>query len=153
MTIPERGMALPLAMFALVVMSTAIGAAFVVALLEQRLGRNVLYTVQAASAAEAGVAAVLGSWDDTGVIALAPGATTALPVGSLPGPAAYSPAVTRLNGELFLVRSEGTRLDANGGVLARREVAVVVRLADSAATPPGVRLLSDRPWVTIPMAP
>jgi hypothetical protein len=149
----ERGMALPLSMFVLVVMSTAVGAAFVVALLEQRLGRNMLYAVQAAAAADAGVAAALAGWDATGAIALAPGATAALPGGTLPGPAAYALAFTRLNAELFLIRSEGTRLDAAGGVLARREVRAILKLADSAGALTPVRLLDGRAWGTLPLSP
>ncbi len=72
-------------------------------------GRNTLYAVQAAGAAEAGAAAVVGEWDGLGLGLLAPGDSAVLPTVPLPGRAAYSPTVIRLNGELFLVRVAGVR--------------------------------------------
>jgi hypothetical protein len=143
----ERGMALPLALFALVVISALVVGGFAAAHLEQRLGRNVLYAVQAAGAAEAGAASLVADWDHHGLGSLAPGASTGLPSGALPGPSAYAPTVTRLNGELFLVRVEGTRLDADGGLLARRVLDLVVRAADSApAGSPPIVPLANRAW-------
>ena len=141
-------MALPLALLALVVIAAIVAGGFSVALLEQRIGRNMLYTVQAAGAAEAGVAAVVGGWEGYGLGLLAPGESAVLPVASLPGRTAYSPTVVRLNGELFLVRVAGIRSDADGGALARREAGLVVRVADSAipGVPP-IRPLRNRPWV------
>ncbi|HEX4814951.1 MAG TPA: hypothetical protein VFV66_19590 [Nonomuraea sp.] len=140
-------MALPLALIALVVIGAAVAGAFSLAHLEQRVGRNVMYAVQASSAAEAGAVAALAGWDGLSLGALSPGAAAVLPSGSLPGPSAWAATVTRLNGELFLVRVEGSRLDAQGGLLARRVVSVVVRAAEGA--PPGwppVAPLAHRAW-------
>jgi hypothetical protein len=145
-------MALPLALFALVVIAALVGGAFAAAYLEQRAGRNALYAVQAAAAAEAGAAAVIGGWDGLGLGALAPGDSAVLGSVGLPGSGTYAPVVGRLNGELFLVRVEGTRTDAAGGVLARREVGVVVRVADSGGPGlPTVWPLPGRGW--IPLSP
>jgi hypothetical protein len=141
-------MALPLALLALVVIAAIVAGGFSAALLEQRIGRNMLYTVQAAGAAEAGVAAVVGGWEGYGLGLLAPGESAVLPAASLPGRTAYSPTVVRLNGELFLVRVAGIRSDADGGALARREAGLLVRVADSAISgAPPVWPLRNRPWV------
>jgi hypothetical protein len=141
-------MALHLALLALVVIAALVAGGFAAAHLEQRIGRNSLYAVQAAAAAEAGAGAVVGGWDGYDLGLLAPGGSTALPAAPLTGHIAYSPTVTRLNGELFLVRVAGVRTDAGGGVLARREVGLLVRMADSAAPgAPPVRPLRDRAWV------
>ena len=66
-------MVLPLALLALVVIAAVVACAFASAYLEQRIGRNTLYAVQAAGAAEAGAAAVVGAWEAHGLSLLAPG--------------------------------------------------------------------------------
>ena len=140
-------MALPLALLALVVIAAIVAGGFAAALLEQRIGRNMLYAVQAAGAAEAGAAAVVGAWQGYGLGPLAPGESAVLPVASLPGRTAYWPTVVRLNGELFLVRVAGIRSDADGGELSRWEVGLLLRVADSAVPgAPPVRPLRNRPW-------
>ena len=144
-------MALPLALLALVVIAALVAGGFAAAHLEQRIGRNALYAVQAAGAAEAGAAAVMGGWDGHGLGLLAPGDSAVLATVPLPGRTAYAPTVSRLNGELFLVRVAGTRSDAGGGMLARREVGLLVRVADSAIPgAPPVRPLTNRAWVVSP---
>jgi hypothetical protein len=125
-------MALPLALLALVVIAALVAGGFTAAHLEQRIGRNTLYAVQAAGAAEAGAAAVVAGWEGLGLGLLAPGDSAVLPAAALPGLTAYSPTVVRLNGQLFLVRVAGIRRDADGGALARRQVGLLVRVADSA---------------------
>lgn len=140
-------MALPLALLALVVIAALVAGGFAAAHLEQRIGRNTLYAVQAAGAAEAGAAAVVGGWDGYGLGLLSPGDSAVLPTVPLPGRTAYSPTVARLNGELFLVRVAGIRRDAGGGMLARREAGLLVRMADG-TTPgaPPVWPLRNRAW-------
>jgi hypothetical protein len=143
----DRGMALPLAMLALVVIAALVSAGFTGALLEYRIGRNALYAVQAAAAAETGAALVLAEWEAHGLQLLAPGESAVPPAASLPGRAGYAPTVVRLNGELFEIRVDGTRTDAAGGLLARREASLIVRRADSAvAGAPPVRPLRNRAW-------
>ncbi len=141
-------MALPLALFALVLIAAMVAAGFASAHLEQRIGRNTVYAVQAAGAAEAGAAAVVGGWEGFGLGLLAPGDSAVLPTVPLPGLAAYAPTVVRLNRELYLVRVAGMRDDADGGSLARREVGLLVRVADSAAIgAPPVWPLRNRAWL------
>jgi hypothetical protein len=140
----ERGMALALAIFALVVVGALVAGAFLAGHLEQRTGRSTLYAEQAADAAEAGAAITIASWDAVTLNSLAPGATVALPVVALPGRSAYRPTVSRLNGQLFLVQSLGTKANAGGNVLARRSVGIVARLA-SLGSGPAAAVTSAKP--------
>jgi hypothetical protein len=148
-------MALPLTLLALTVVAALVAVGFGAALLEQRIGRNTLYAAQAAGAAEAGAAAaVVGEWDAHGLGLLAPGGTAVLPAVVLSGGTAYTPTVIRVNGHLFLVRVTALRRDGGGGVLARREVRLLLRAADSAVPgSPPVRPLLNRAWVPVSMSP
>ena len=92
---------------ALVLIAAIVAAGFASAHLEQRIGRNTVYAVQAAGAAEAGAAAVVGGWEGYGLGLLAPGDSAVLPTVPLPGLAAYSPTVARLNGSCSWCGSPG----------------------------------------------
>jgi hypothetical protein len=132
----ERGMALAVAIFALVVIGALVAGAFFAGHLEQRTGRNTLYAAQAADAAERGVAGVVSDWDQFNL--------NNLPIGGAPtliattttngGRVQYTQNVRRLNNDLFLVSSLGSRLDASGGKMAQRSVAMVTRLSYVSAT-------------------
>ena len=143
----ERGMALALAVFALVVVGALVVGAFLAGHLEQRMGRGTLYGAQAADAAEAGVSVTLAAWDAPVLNVLAPGAVAALPAVALGGRSGYRPTVTRLNDQLFLIQSLGTRANASGGVIARRTVAMVARLV-SLGGGPEAALTTGRPIET-----
>ena len=142
-----RGMALPLALFALVLIGGLVAVGFAVAQLEQRVGRNTLYAVQAGAAAETGALWVVADWDGQGLAALAPGEGRTLPSLELPGGSSYEASVRRLNDALFAIAVVGTRHDADGGTLAQRDVGLTLRRADSAlagALP--VMPLAHRAW-------
>jgi hypothetical protein len=140
-------MALPLAVLGLVIIAALVATGFASALLEQRIGRNALYAVQAAGAAEVGAAAVIEEWDTHGLETLAAGDSTVLTSVTLPGRTEYVVTVGRLNAELFEIRVEGIRADADGSALARRETSLIVRRIDSAlAGAPAVRPLANRAW-------
>ena len=128
-------MALALAIFALVVVGALVAGAFLAGHLEQRTGRSTLYGAQAADAAEAGAVETLASWDALDLNALVPGTVAAFPPVPFAGRSAYRTTVSRLNGQLFLVQSLGTRANANGGTLARRTVGIVARLASLGSGP------------------
>src|SRR5262245_21722685 len=110
----ERGMALALAIFALVVVGALVAGAFLAGHLEQRTGRSTLYAEQAADAAEAGAAVSLASWNALALNTLAAGTSAAFPPVALAGRNFYRPTVSRLNGQIFLVQSLGTRVNAAG---------------------------------------
>ena len=144
-------MALPLALFTLVVIGALVAAAFASAHLEQRIGQNALYAVQAAGAAEVGTAAVVGGWEARGLSLLAPGESRVLSGETLPGRSGYTPTVRRLNGQLFLVQVDGVRTDADMRPLARRRLRLLLRSADSALEGVApVRPLSSRAWTPVP---
>ena len=147
----NRGMVLPLALLALVVIAALVAGVFASAYVEQRIGRNTLYAVQAAGAAEAGAAAVIGAWEAHGLSLLAPGESAVLPTEALPGSSAYTPSVRRLNDHLFLLEVEGIRADADARPLARRRLGAVLRSADSVAPGlPVVRPMAQRAWISMP---
>jgi len=59
----ERGIALAVAIFALVVIGALVAGAFYVGTQEQRVGRNTVLIQQALSAAEAGAYTQVSNWD------------------------------------------------------------------------------------------
>jgi Tfp pilus assembly protein PilX len=128
----ERGIALAVAVFALVVIGALVAGTFFAGRLEQQTGRNTFMAAQAAEAAEAGLNDVLASQKATALLDLpinsdflfATGLPD-LPVGN------YTTAtrkINRLTENVFLVRSLGTRANAAGGQLAARSLGQLIRL-------------------------
>jgi hypothetical protein len=130
----ERGMALAVAIFALVVIGALVAGAFFASELEQRTGRNTLYAAEAAQAAETGSNSVLADWDQFNLNNMAVGDSSLLGTTSLGGRISYTPKVYRLNNDLFLVQSLGTRTDASGAIMAQRLLASISRLTYVTAT-------------------
>jgi hypothetical protein len=144
-------MVLPLTLLALVVIAALVACAFASAYLEQRIGRNTLYAAQAAGAAETGVATVVGAWEAHRLNLLGPGQSAVLPTEVLPGSSAYTPSVSRLNDQLFLLEVQGIRTDADARPLARHRLDVVLRGVDSVVGgSAGVRPLAHRAWISVP---
>lgn len=126
----ERGMALAVAIFALVVVGALVAGAFYAGNLEQRTGRNAVYASEAADAAEAGANYVLSDWDQFNLNNLAVNDSATVPLTtSLGARVSVTPKVIRLNNDLFLVRTLGRRTRADGTVLAQRAVAQLARLS------------------------
>ncbi|HEU4649558.1 MAG TPA: hypothetical protein VFS33_10900 [Gemmatimonadales bacterium] len=140
----ERGIALALAVFALVVVGALVAGIFYTGQLEQRSGRNTLYASQAQEAAEAGLAYEVGNWNSTVYNALPNGATLTDQVRMAVGPTGsqaattFTTSVTRLNGTLFLIRSTGERFRAGGNVdqnvMGSRSVGMFARLMTASFT-------------------
>lgn len=130
----ERGIALAVAIFALVIIGALVAGTFFAGRLEQRSGLNSLFAAQAAEAAEAGTAMAMNNWSTTTMAALpvstgAPSADAALQTNvALGGGAFYSTSVSHLSPSTFLIRSEGQRRDPSGAVLSRRLIAQIVRV-------------------------
>ncbi len=134
----ERGIALAVAIFALVVVGGLVSAAFFVAVQEQRIGRNTVQLERAFTAADGGVNDVITNWSpdiynqmSTGGLVLAtyPNCSGAAVCNigrtALPSSAGwYRGSVRKINDELFLVTSEGFNPDST----ARQSVGVLVRL-------------------------
>jgi hypothetical protein len=144
----ERGIALVMALFALVLMGALVSGSFLAGLLEQQSGQNSMFAAQALAAAEAGLDEALVNTD--------PAALEALPIGSSPfdlGPLESQNSVgqvIRLTGTLFLVRCTGTRRDAEGNPLATRSLALLVRIVPAdGALPARLLAVTERGWVQL----
>jgi hypothetical protein len=117
-----RGVALPLAIFALVIVGAMVAGAFFIGRQEQAVGRNSVKLQQAFAAAEAGAQTTVAAWDiDVYNVLTAGGSVN---INGTVGNGWYRGDVRRLNEELFLVRSEGFSSDNT----ARQQVGLLVRL-------------------------
>jgi hypothetical protein len=132
----QRGVALPLALFTLVIAAVMITAVFYVGRLEQRMGNNSVAATQAFEAAETGITQVMDNWSPSTFNPLAPGTTVTLPTASVGANATYTASVRRLNSQLYLVQAEGRYL-VGGQAVTRRQVARIMRLHPFAVIPEG----------------
>lgn len=122
----ERGIALPVAIFALVVIGALVAGIFFTARIEIRSGENVMSGARAAEAAQAGiqmgvpqVLTLAGSSNNGATVGIAK--TQLGTTGSY-----YTDSVTRLNKWMFLLRSFGT-YEVNGNITASRTMAMLVK--------------------------
>lgn len=123
----ERGIALAIAIFALVIIGTLVAGVFFMARLEQRSGSNALWSTQAQEAADAGLNATVANWPSA--VNTAPlGTPQPLATTTLGGNIRYTASVTRMSDQVFLVQSRGERTDASGGVLSGVTVGRLVRM-------------------------
>jgi len=118
-----RGVALPMAIFALVVIGVLVGASFFIGRQEQSVGRNTVQLQKAFSAAEGGMQLQLVNWNPVTYNNLVIGDSATF-AGTLPGTGWYRGSVRRLNKLLFLLRSEGFNRDST----ARQQVGMLLRL-------------------------
>jgi hypothetical protein len=144
----RRGIALVLALFALVVMGALVATTFVIGRLEMQSGRNTFFAFQAAEAAEAGLSDAAVGLSEAFLQPVPVGGTLDLPEIDLSEGVLASRVVVRLTGRLFLVRSTGHRLDAAGNDLAVRTLGSLVKLVpDSSSAASVVRPIRERSWV------
>jgi hypothetical protein len=123
----ERGIALAVAVFALVVIGALVAATFFAGQLEQQTGQNAVYATQASEAAEAALGQALGATTGSDMFALAQGASTDLPGPNLGYHVTGQATMRRLTGSVWLLRSMGTRQNAAGGELARHTIGQLIR--------------------------
>jgi hypothetical protein len=128
----RRGMALAVAIFALVVVGALVAGAFFAGHLEQRTGRNTVYAAQATDAAEAGLANVSGNWDglNLGAVAINDSSvmnSAALGATGSASRTSYKATMIRVADGLYLIKSLGTLKDAGGNILSQRLVATMAR--------------------------
>jgi len=128
----ERGIALAVAVFALVVIGALVAGTFFAGRLEQQTGRNTFAAAQAAEAAEAGLNDAIAGQTAAGLLAVPitadPLQATNLGAFAVGNHASASRSINRLTDNVFLVRSIGTRTDAGGGQLAVRSLGQLIRL-------------------------
>jgi hypothetical protein len=146
----ERGIALAVALFALVVIGALVSGSFFAGRLEQQSGQNSMFAAQALAGAEAGLDDVLINAD--------PAVLEALPIGGVAdlGPLALEMRlsagrqVLRLTNSLFLVRSTGTRRNADGGPLATRSLGLLVRILPAdGVVPARLSPVRERAWAQL----
>ena len=138
-------MALAGAVLALLVLSLLVTTAFLTGYLEQRAARGTADAVHALAAAEAGLAMLGGEWEGLGLSGtLAVGDSAVLPSVPLGARAAFTPRVWRLSEHVFLIRSDGVRVDAGGTVLARSAVGLLGRTEGVTLVP-----LPQRSWLHV----
>jgi len=103
----DRGFALAVSIFALVIISALIVGVFFAARQEMKLGINSRTSVRALGAAEAGLNTSVANWQ-TAWNALAVESSTVFSGTLASNGGSYSVSIRRLNSELFLIRSTGT---------------------------------------------
>jgi hypothetical protein len=144
----ERGIALALALFALVVIGALVSGSFFAGRLEQQSGQNSMFAAQALAFAEAGLDEILVNADLAALQALAIGGAP-LDLGPLASQNAAG-QVNRLTSALFLVRCTGTRRDADGHPLATRSLGLLVRILPAhGGTPARLSAVIERAWVQL----
>jgi hypothetical protein len=125
----ERGMALAVALFALVVIGMLVAGTFFSGRLEQQSGENTFFAGQAAEAAEAGISDAIGTATPTSLMALPVGGAAAdLGTVSLGSRVDATRQLSRLTSSVFLIKAIGSRRNAAGTALATRSAGTLVRL-------------------------
>jgi hypothetical protein len=146
----ECGIALAVALYALVVIGALVSGSFFAGRLEQQSGQNSMFAAQALAAAEAGLDDMLVNTD--------PAVLEALPIGARLGfvPLAVGRnlgaerQILRLTNSLLFVRSSGTRTNADGTPLATRALGLLVRILPAAgAAPERLSPVGERAWVQL----
>ena len=130
----ERGMALALALLGIIVIGALVAGTFTAGRLEMTAGRNVVYSAQAAEAAEAGLHDAFinwnANWNGYDELESSIAYTDAPPSGT---GVQFTQIVTKLSPSLFLVQSTGVRLGPGGQILASRTLGQLARI-----TPPDI---------------
>jgi hypothetical protein len=124
----QRGMALPLALFALVIIAALLAGVFYMGRLEQRTGDNFMARAQASEAAEAGLAATVAGWNSATYNTMANGSEITLPTVTVGGTNTYTPYLLRVNQAAYMVRSEGRHLSRTGAVISRQQLGKLLKL-------------------------
>ena len=120
----ERGIALAVAVLALVVIGALVAGSFYAGRVEQRGGT--LYAAQAFEAAEAGLTTTIDNWPaalNTRAVAV----DNVFPVASFGGGNEVTVTVTRLSATTSMIRSEGVHRDAGGGLMSRGVVSTLAK--------------------------
>jgi len=120
----ERGVALAVSIFALVVIGALVAGAFFMGMQEQRVGRNTIQFQQAFAAAEEGANRQVANWNRDANNALVSGDSVIFAGTVVNARGWYRGSIRRLNDQLFFVRSEGFSFDS----AARQHVGLLVRL-------------------------
>lgn len=133
LTSNERGLALVMALFAILVIGALVTGIFFAGRMEMISGRNSVYMAQATEAAEKGLADAFSGWTTTWN-GYAIGGDSIQPVQVISGATnvRYTNTVRRLQGGNYLITSVGEKLDRAGNVVASRQLARLGKLVPTA---------------------
>ena len=145
----RRGVALGSAVFALAIMGGLVAGNFMAGWLEHQSGRNTLFAVQAAEAAEAELWEAATVAPRGALEALVPGGAGHQLAEALFNGVVVQREVVRLTERVFLIRTRASRTDASGTPLATRTLGLLVKLAADSASPAALVPLAQRPWVQL----
>jgi Tfp pilus assembly protein PilX len=128
----ERGIALAVAVFALVIIGALVAATFFAGRVEQQTGQNTMFAGQASEAAEAALTDALSSQSASSLTALVNDPTQVTDLGAFTGPSGtYTSAtrtIRRLGDNLFLFEATGARVNGAGSTIATRTLGQLIRL-------------------------
>jgi hypothetical protein len=127
----EQGVALLLVLLALTIVAGLAGAAFLIGLAEERVGRVYRDHLHAFAAGEAGVYRPVWNWDTKTYNAMPIDGVTPIDGRLGDGTGSYSGTLRRLSELLFVVTAEG----ADAGSLGRSRLGLVLRLNPLAVNP------------------
>ncbi|HEX2778969.1 MAG TPA: hypothetical protein VHM30_05705, partial [Gemmatimonadaceae bacterium] len=123
----REGMALAMAMFAIVVIGALIAGAFFASTQDFRIGRNSLVAQRAFTAAEFGLNKTMSVWDQSWNLKFAVGKDTTFTYATGDG-ATSTVRATRINDYTYWMVSEGVS-NPNSSLETRRRTSMVLRLA------------------------
>src|SRR3954469_19996264 len=147
----ERGIALALAVFALVIIGGMVAGNFLVGLLEQQSGRSTLLTAEASELAEGELWQVVSESPEASLLVLPIGGA-ALDLGpGTPHPGlSLQRTVGRQADNLFLIQIRATRVAAGGLELARRAAGLLTRLVPDSVSGSQILLpIGQRAWLQL----
>jgi len=125
----ERGIALALALFAMVIIGALAGSTLFAGRLEQQSGQNAVFAAQVRESAELGLSEATSSMTAGSLAALSVGdGPMNLDTIMLGNGVSVSREVSRLTSSMFLVRARAIRRSTGGRVLASRSLGLMVRL-------------------------
>lgn len=131
----ERGIALAVAMFALVVVGALVAGAFFAGTQEQRVAENTKRVSQSFGVADAGVAEIIRSWDPAQINATAIYPADSFAVSRTQAPSrtgSYGGYIYKLNGAMYLVDITGSDSMSRAGRLtgggARQRLGLLTRI-------------------------
>jgi hypothetical protein len=130
----ERGVALVLALFALVVIGALVGSTFLAGMVEHQSGRNTLFATQAREAADGGLSDALTALEPVSLASLSVGAPplSLEPYILEPG-LSVEREIVRLTSSLYLLRARGIRRAEDGIILAARSLGLLIEAAPGAS--------------------
>jgi hypothetical protein len=120
----ERGAALVLVLVVLSVVAGLAGAAFIIGLSQERVGRSFVDHLHAFAAAEAGVYQPVWNWDPTAYNTMPVDGVTPIEGRLADGTGSYRGSLRRLSQLLFVATAEGS----DAGSQARRRLGLLLRL-------------------------